>query len=97
LVQDQHLWQGKARRCSRSLLPAFQTALIGAWLLILALVAALINQSSMISLIGNGTVYAFIAFTVVGLAVGHVFGGPAPTIERFWRWPRRRGIQEESL
>jgi bile acid:Na+ symporter, BASS family len=50
---------------------------VGTWLLILALVPVLINQwSAMISLIGNGTVLAFVAFTVVGLAVGHVLGGP---------------------
>jgi bile acid:Na+ symporter, BASS family len=29
------------------------------------------------ALIGNGTIIAFIAFAIVGLAVGHFFGGPA--------------------
>jgi bile acid:Na+ symporter, BASS family len=28
-------------------------------------------------LIGNGTILAFVAFAIVGLAVGHFFGGPA--------------------
>jgi BASS family bile acid:Na+ symporter len=31
-----------------------------------------------LSLIGNGTLMAFIAFIVVGLAVGHFLGGPGP-------------------
>jgi BASS family bile acid:Na+ symporter len=30
------------------------------------------------ALVGNGTVLVFVAFVVVGLAVGHLFGGPDP-------------------
>jgi BASS family bile acid:Na+ symporter len=30
------------------------------------------------ALIGNGTVIALTAFVLVGLAVGHLFGGPGP-------------------
>lgn len=30
------------------------------------------------SLLGNGTIFAFIAFVVVGIAVGHFLGGPGP-------------------
>jgi BASS family bile acid:Na+ symporter len=30
------------------------------------------------ALIGNGTIVAFVAFVIVGLAVGHFFGGPGP-------------------
>lgn len=30
------------------------------------------------SLIGNGTIFAFIAFVAVGIAVGHLLGGPSP-------------------
>ena len=33
---------------------------------------------AMWSLIGNGTVLALAAFVVVGLAIGHFLGGPAP-------------------
>ncbi len=29
-------------------------------------------------LIGNGTIFVFVAFVVVGLAVGHILGGPDP-------------------
>jgi BASS family bile acid:Na+ symporter len=34
------------------------------------------------SLIGNGTVIALTAFVLVGLAVGHLLGGPAPENRR---------------
>jgi BASS family bile acid:Na+ symporter len=32
----------------------------------------------MLALIGNGTLLGIIAFLVIGLAVGHLLGGPAP-------------------
>jgi BASS family bile acid:Na+ symporter len=49
----------------------------------LGLVAGIIvvwisNAPAMWSLIGNGTVIAFAAFVLVGLAFGHVLGGPVP-------------------
>jgi BASS family bile acid:Na+ symporter len=50
---------------------------LGISLLIVALVPVLIHEwPAMISLYGNGTLLALVAFTVVGLAVGHLFGGP---------------------
>ena len=36
------------------------------------------SASAMWSLIGNGSVIAFAAFVLVGLAIGHVLGGPLP-------------------
>jgi BASS family bile acid:Na+ symporter len=36
------------------------------------------NWPSIVSLFGNGTVLAFAAFIVAGLAVGHLLGGPDP-------------------
>jgi bile acid:Na+ symporter, BASS family len=49
----------------------------GVLLLVVAAVAVLIKLwPVMISLIGDGTVLAFVAFVVVGLAVGHILGGP---------------------
>jgi bile acid:Na+ symporter, BASS family len=50
---------------------------VGMLLLITAIVPVLIHEwPAMISLYGNGTVLALFAFTVVGLAVGHLLGGP---------------------
>jgi BASS family bile acid:Na+ symporter len=52
---------------------------VGTWLLIVAFIPVLIREwPAMISLIGNGTVLAFVAFTVIGLAAGHLLGGPNP-------------------
>jgi bile acid:Na+ symporter, BASS family len=52
---------------------------LGILLLIVAVVPVLITElPSIIALIGNGTVVAIAAFVVVGLLVGHVFGGPDP-------------------
>ncbi|HME38644.1 MAG TPA: hypothetical protein VKG63_06755 [Steroidobacteraceae bacterium] len=69
----------------RSRLPAFAARAspvagkAGIWLLIAAAVPLLITMwPAMISLIGDGTLFAIIAFSVVGLAVGHVLGGPDP-------------------
>jgi len=51
----------------------------GIALLVAAIVPVLITMwSAMISLIGDGTLLAIIAFIVVGLAVGHLLGGPDP-------------------
>jgi BASS family bile acid:Na+ symporter len=50
---------------------------IGILLLIVAIVPLIVKLwPAMMSLIGNGTGLAIIAFTGVGLALGHVFGGP---------------------
>jgi BASS family bile acid:Na+ symporter len=50
---------------------------IGGWLLLVAMVPLIVALwPAMISLVGNGTVFAVIAFTGVALAVGHVLGGP---------------------
>jgi BASS family bile acid:Na+ symporter len=50
---------------------------IGILLLVVALTPVLINAwPALITLYGNGTVAALVAFTVVGLTVGHLFGGP---------------------
>lgn len=52
---------------------------VGMALLVVAVVPVLIKEwPSMISLIGDGTVLAIIAFVVVGLAAGHWLGGPNP-------------------
>jgi BASS family bile acid:Na+ symporter len=49
---------------------------VGMFLLLLAAVPVLITTwPEMISLIGNGTLIALVAFTVVSLAVGHLLGG----------------------
>lgn len=51
----------------------------GMLLLLVAAVPLVIKLgSAMISLIGDGTLAAFVAFTVTGLAVGHLLGGPDP-------------------
>jgi bile acid:Na+ symporter, BASS family len=52
---------------------------LGTLLLIFAAIPVLITEwPAMISLIGNGTLIALLAFTGVGLAVGHLLGGPNP-------------------
>jgi BASS family bile acid:Na+ symporter len=52
---------------------------LGMLLLIVAAVPVLITEwPAIISLIGNGTLVALVAFTGVGLAVGHLLGGPKP-------------------
>jgi BASS family bile acid:Na+ symporter len=53
------------------------TGKAGMLLLLVASVPLLIKLGpEMISLIGDGTVAAFVAFTLTGLAVGHLLGGP---------------------
>jgi bile acid:Na+ symporter, BASS family len=48
-------------------------------LLVLVLIPVLIRVwPAMMSLIGNGTILAMVAFVLVGLAVGHLMGGPDP-------------------
>jgi bile acid:Na+ symporter, BASS family len=50
---------------------------IGILMLIVAIVPLIIKVwPAMMSLIGDGTIVAIVAFGVVGLAVGHVLGGP---------------------
>ncbi|MGZ8398272.1 MAG: bile acid:sodium symporter family protein, partial [Gemmatimonadales bacterium] len=52
-------------------------ALVGTFLLILALLPVLIKVwPAMMSLIGNGTILVMVVFALVGLAVGHLLGGP---------------------
>ena len=54
-------------------------ARLGTALLVVAALPVLVALwSRIISLIGDGTILAIIAFTVVGLAVGHLSGGPDP-------------------
>jgi BASS family bile acid:Na+ symporter len=49
----------------------------GVLLLIVAVAPVLITMwPAMISLIGDGTVLAIVAFVTIGLAVGHLLGGP---------------------
>jgi BASS family bile acid:Na+ symporter len=51
--------------------------LIATVLLGLGLLAVLVrSMPTVLSLIGNGSVLAFAAFVAVGLATGHLFGGP---------------------
>ncbi len=48
-------------------------------LLIISLLPILFTaMPAMVSLIGNGTLAAVVAFVAVGLAVGHILGGPEP-------------------
>jgi BASS family bile acid:Na+ symporter len=50
---------------------------LGMLLLIFAAIPVLITEwPAMISLIGNGTIVALVAFTGIGLGVGHLLGGP---------------------
>jgi len=52
---------------------------VGMILLIIAFLPALLGLLPVIwQLIGNGTILAIVAFTIVGLVVGHLLGGPAP-------------------
>jgi bile acid:Na+ symporter, BASS family len=51
----------------------------GIVLLVAAFVPVIITMwPAMISLIGDGTLLAIVAFIVVGLALGHLLGGPEP-------------------
>jgi BASS family bile acid:Na+ symporter len=53
-------------------------SLVAALLLLIGLIPAFFKtMSAILSLIGNGTVLVFVAFVIVGLAVGHFLGGPA--------------------
>jgi bile acid:Na+ symporter, BASS family len=67
----------------RRLRPAFaervspRVGQFGMWLLFVAAIPILITEwPAMISLIGNGTLIALVTFTGVGLAAGHLLGGP---------------------
>jgi bile acid:Na+ symporter, BASS family len=52
---------------------------IGVVLLVLAIVPVLVTLwPAMMSLVGDGTLAVFLAFTLVGLGVGHLLGGPDP-------------------
>jgi BASS family bile acid:Na+ symporter len=52
---------------------------VGMILLIVAFLPVLLSLLPVMwELIGNGTILAIVAFTVVGLIVGHLLGGPAP-------------------
>jgi bile acid:Na+ symporter, BASS family len=52
---------------------------VGIFLLVVAAVPVLLTTwSEMISLIGNGTLIALVAFTLVSLAAGHLLGGRNP-------------------
>jgi bile acid:Na+ symporter, BASS family len=54
-------------------------SLVGRVLLPLGALVLIVGAlPQMWALIGNGTLLAFVIFTVVGLAVGHVLGGPNP-------------------
>jgi bile acid:Na+ symporter, BASS family len=55
-------------------------ARVGGVLLILAVLPVLIKVwPAMMSLIGNGTILVMVVFALVGLAAGHLLGGPATT------------------
>lgn len=69
----------------RYALPAFAEriakplSIVASILLAIASLFILFNaMPAIISLIGNGTVLAIIIFVLIGLAVGHSFGGPDP-------------------
>jgi BASS family bile acid:Na+ symporter len=65
-------------------------------LLVAALVPVLVTAwPAMVTLIGNGTLAAFAAFIVVGLAAGHLLGGPDPadrTVLAFSTASRHPGV-----
>ena len=51
----------------------------GMLLLVVACIPILVKRGpAMLELIGNGTLLAIVAFVAVGLAVGHLLGGPDP-------------------
>ena len=50
----------------------------GLLLLIGLLIVLTVAWRAMFTLVGNGTVLAMVAFVAVGLAAGHLLGGPAP-------------------
>ncbi len=53
-------------------------ALVGTILLVLVLVPILIKVwPAMMSLVGNGTILVMVVFALVGLAAGHLLGGPS--------------------
>ena len=54
------------------------TSISGLGVVACIIVVWIASAPAMWSLIGNGTVIAFAAFVLVGLAVGHVLGGPVP-------------------
>lgn len=61
----------------------------------------LINARGIVSLFGNGTVVAIVAFIVLGIAVGHLLGGPKPAERRRARTrqrytPSRRRLGDRS-
>jgi len=52
---------------------------VGGLLLVIVMIPVLVSQwPSIRSLLGDGTLLAIIAFTVVGLILGHALGGPEP-------------------
>jgi BASS family bile acid:Na+ symporter len=50
----------------------------GIVLLIGVLCILAVSLPAIWALVGNGTIFAFVAFVVVGLTVGHFLGGPGP-------------------
>ena len=69
----------------RKLAPAFAervakplTSISGLGVVACFVVVWISAAPAMWSLIGNGTVIALTAFVLVGLAIGHVLGGPVP-------------------
>jgi bile acid:Na+ symporter, BASS family len=52
---------------------------VGSLLLLIGVAAILlINLGDMVSLVGDGTIVAIVAFFVLGMTVGHALGGPNP-------------------
>src|SRR5260370_39170547 len=52
------------------------TRIAGIVLLIGVLCILAFSLPTALARIGNGTIVAFVAFVIVGLTVGHLFGGP---------------------
>ncbi len=71
-------------------------SLTGTLLLAVSLVAIVVNAwPAMLLLVGNGTLAAFVAFTIVGLIAGHLLGGPDPddrTVLAFATSTRHPGV-----
>lgn len=52
---------------------------VGSLLLLIGVASILlINLGDMVSLVGDGTIVAIVAFFVLGMTVGHALGGPKP-------------------
>lgn len=71
------VFQRLAPTAGKSLAPHF-VRIAGIVLVICAAIILAFSYRSVWALVGNGTILGFVAFVIVGIAVGHVLGGPDP-------------------